>query len=128
MSSLKVKFLRKIWTILFSWKCISQFSSLENSYDNQSKHDGIKYNQWNRNIGERRCSLYLHLSMIFREAFGTPATCKIKLFVTIVIASSRWLFFTKSSTLNAAGVLEPRMLKARKLEQSTSMVGNRSHG
>ena len=46
---------------------ISQNNSVEISNDNQSKHDRITYSQWNQNIGERRCCLYLNLCMLLQR-------------------------------------------------------------
>ena len=37
-------------------------------------------------------------------------------------------FVTNSSVLNAAGVLNPPMPKARRVEQNTRMVSDHSHG
>ena len=58
------------------------------------------------------------LSMIFRGRSKTPTTCKMETFVSF----QPMVFVTKSSILNAVGVLDPPMPKV-----SRHMVSNRSH-
>ena len=55
------------------------------------KQDGIKYNQWNPNTGERWSCVFLNLSMFCRGGSRTPSTYKMGIFATIVIAPSHWL-------------------------------------
>ena len=96
---------------------VSQDNSFENSNDYQSKHDGISYNQWNPNTGERRfCLYYLNLSMLFRDWSSTPASYKMEICVTIVIASSRWLLSQRALSI-AVGILDPTTPKTRRVEQ-----------
>ena len=103
-------------------------AALETQNDYQSKHDGIRYNQWNPNTRERWYCLNPNLSISFRGRTKTPATYKLELFLTIVKASNCCLLSQRESPiLNAAGILDTPVLKARRVEQNTHIASNCSH-
>ena len=78
------------------------------------QHEGLRHNQWNPSTGERQHCHYLNLTVLCRGWSGTPATYKV--LVTIVITCSRWLLSQMSSIVNAVGVVDPLMPKARRVE------------
>ena len=99
-------------------------AALKTQNDYQSKHDGIRYNQWNPDT-----CLSFNLSISFRGRTKTPATYKLELFLTIVKASNCCLLSQRENPiLNAAGILDTPVLKARRSEQNTHIASNCSHG
>ena len=72
----------------FFHQYISQCSSFENSNDYHSKHDGIRDTiSKTRTLEKTRLPLSSFIYTLQRH-ISTPATYKMELFVTIVIASS----------------------------------------